>query len=212
MSRRWVILVVVLSSVALIAGCGDPPTKVGDVCQMDEHCGGTEGSFNLLCDVSIPGGSCVVENCTPEEPPPDKDTPDVPEDEGTCPSGSRCIRECPQGAEACLETEIRNVCRRSCDQQSDCGEVIVCRWKYDKADACKEDCCTEECNGNEICINDCIIAEGACEDKCKDKRYEECKNEMECTPVWPDTSSSPLPDWIDDPPRACILRDRLYEP
>jgi len=168
MSRRWVILVVVLSSVALIAGCGDPPSKVGDVCQIDDHCGGTEGSFALACDTSIPGGACMVTGCTPDDPA----TPDVNEDDGTCPDGSRCVKEivCPDGASEC------NLCRRTCDQQSDCGEVIVCK---------------------EVCETVDNV------EKCETK----CKNEMECTPFW-----SPLPEGADDPPRACILKGRLYKP
>jgi hypothetical protein len=172
MSKRWAIFIVLLSSVALVAGCGDPPTKVGDVCQIDDHCGGTEGSFALVCDITIPGGSCMVQGCTPDNPV----TEDIDEDDGTCPDGSRCVIECPMGVKDCTAEESMNVCRRTCDQQSDCGEVIVCKEKCETVDE----------------VEKCSI---------------ECKNEMECTPFW-----SPLPDEVDDPPRACILKGRLYEP
>lgn len=171
MTKRWVILFVLLSSVALVAGCGDPPTKVGDVCQIDDHCGGTEASFALVCDTTIPGGACMVEGCTPDDPATEAD-----EDDGTCPDGSRCVRECPEGVKNCPEEQARNVCRRTCDQQSDCGEVIRCREVCETVDEVE---------------------------KCK----VECKNEMECTPFW-----SPLPEDADDPPRACILKGRLFTP
>jgi hypothetical protein len=172
MSKRWVLLVVLLSSAALVTGCGDLPTKVGDVCQIDDHCGGTEGTFELACDLTIPGGSCMVQGCTPDKP----DTPDINEDDGTCPDGSRCVRECPMGAKTCDIEDALDLCRRTCDQQSDCGEVIVCGIV-------------------------CETVEG--KETCKEK----CKNEMECTPFW-----SPLPEDADDPPRACILKGRLYKP
>jgi hypothetical protein len=171
MSRRWVLLVVVLSSVALITGCGDPPTKVGDVCQIDDHCGGTEGTFTLACDISIPGGACMVQGCTPDDPATEAD-----EDDGSCPDGSRCVVECPEGVRNCDTEEAMYLCRRSCDQQSDCGEVIVCRERCETVDE----------------VEKCSI---------------ECKNEMECTPFW-----SPLPEEADDPPRACILKGRLFTP
>ena len=171
MSRRWVILVVVLSSVALVAGCGDPPTKVGDVCQIDDHCGATEGDFTLACDITIPGGACMVQGCTPDNPATEAD-----EDDGSCPDGSRCVVECPMGAANCDAAAAMNLCRRTCDQQSDCGEVIVCRERCETVDN----------------VEKCSI---------------ECKNEMECTPFW-----SPLPEDAEDPPRACILKGRLYKP
>ena len=172
MSKRWVILIMLLSSLALVAGCGDPPTKVGDVCQIDDHCGGAEGTFELACDVTIPGGVCMVQGCI-------ADIPDTPEDEGdgSCPDGSRCVVECPLGAKECDIELAMNLCRRTCDQQSDCGEVIVCGIVCETDDEGKETC------------------------------SEKCKNEMECAPFW-----SPLPEDAEDPPRACILKGRLYKP
>ncbi|MFC1655118.1 hypothetical protein ACFL2F_04865 [Myxococcota bacterium] len=171
MSRRWVVLVVLMSSIALIAGCGDPPTKVGDVCQIDDHCGGTEGTFELACDITIPGGACMVQACTADDP-----LTETNEDDGSCPDGSRCVIECPMNAKECPVEQSMNICRRTCDQQSDCGEVIVCRERCETVDN----------------VEKCSI---------------ECKNEMECTPFW-----SPLPEDADDPPRACILKGRLFKP
>jgi hypothetical protein len=108
----------------------------------------------------------MVTGCTPDDPL----TEDTNEEVG-CPEGSRCVKEvlCLAGAEC-------EVCRRTCDQQSDCGEVIVCRERCETVDN----------------VEKCSI---------------ECKNEMECTPFW-----SPLPEEADDPPRACILKGRLYKP
>jgi hypothetical protein len=149
MNKRWVILVGLLFSPALIAGCGDLPTRVGDVCQIDDHCWGTEGSFEFVCDVTIPGGVCMVPGCTPDDPATEEN-----EDDGSCPNGSRCVVECPQDAEECPIEQTMNICRRDCDQQSDCGEVIVCNTV-----------CNPDEEGIEIC-------------------KEECQNEMKCTSFW----------------------------
>jgi len=148
------------------------PTKVGDVCQIDEHCGGTEGDFTLACDTTIPGGVCMVQGCTADDPATEAD-----EDDGSCPGGSRCVAECPAGVTECPIAQATNICRRTCDQQSDCGEVIVCGTVCETNDDGKETC------------------------------SEKCKNEMECAPFW-----SPLPEDADDPPRACILKGRLFKP
>lgn len=202
MSRRWVILVVLTSSIALIAGCGDPPTKVGDVCQIPDHCGGTEGTFALTCDTSIPGGACMVEGCIGDDP-----LTEANEDDGSCPDGSRCVKEveCPDEAAVCFR------CRRTCDQQSDCGEVIVCRERcetVDNVEKCSIECknemeCTpfwspllesDDCDNMETsCLNECGEEDQACEDICTaDKKR--CNSRA------------------DDPPRACILKGRLYKP
>ena len=122
-------------SCLLVSGCGDPPTKVGDVCQTDDHCGAIEDGFALTCDHSIPGGACAVEGCTPD----DFTTEDVSEDEGTCPAGSRCVRE----------GEDLFVCRRACSQQSDCGEVIVCRKRCELVG--EEEKCHTECKNEMEC-------------------------------------------------------------
>jgi hypothetical protein len=135
MNKYGVLVVVLLPLSLLLAGCGDPPTKVGDVCQRNEHCGAEEDGFSLVCDTGIFGGSCTVQGCTSD----DHTTPAVDEDEGTCPADSRCVRE----------GEEDYYCRRTCNQQSDCGEVIVCR------EVCKEEedveVCSEECKNEMEC-------------------------------------------------------------
>lgn len=135
MNKYGVLLVLLLPLGFLLAGCGDPPTKVGDVCQVDLHCGAAEDGFDLECDNGIPGGSCTVMGCTSDDP----DTPAVDEDEPTCPSGSRCVRE----------GETDYFCRRSCNQQSDCGEVIKCNLVCKEEDG--EEVCNEECKNEMEC-------------------------------------------------------------
>jgi hypothetical protein len=139
MKGQWVCVTAMVVA-WITGGCSDVPTRVGDVCQIDDHCGGAEGSLSLKCDNSIPGGACTVESCTMDNP----DTTDVAEDLQSCPEGSRCVRE---GANLYL-------CRRACEQLSDCREVIVCGQK-----------CETDDNGVETCS-------------------QECKNNMECTPFW----------------------------
>lgn len=139
MNKYGVLLVLLLPLGLLLAGCGDPPTKIGDVCQNAGHCGDKEGEFDLVCDTGIPGGSCTVKGCTPD----DHTTPAVAEDEGTCPADSRCVREVDK------TTVYRDYCRRSCNQQSDCGEVIVCREVCKEEDG--EEVCSEECKNEMEC-------------------------------------------------------------
>ena len=210
MSKRWVILVVVLSSLVLVAGCGDPPTKVGDVCQIDDHCGGAEGTFELACDISIPGGVCMVQGCTAD----DKATPED-EDDGTCPDGSRCVMECPEDDDACANGDIEwslNLCRRTCDQQSDCGEVIVCGIVCETDDEGVETC-SEKCKNEMECApfwspllesGDCDQMEVACLTECGDED-QTCKDK--CS-----TDKKQCKSRADDPPRACILKGRLFKP
>ena len=177
----------------LSSGCGDEPTKVGNVCQTDQHCGGTEATFQLFCDNSIPGGYCTIDNCIMDDP----ETEDIAEDKESCPEGSRCVRE---GEDSFL-------CRKECSQQNDCGEVIVCRANPEEIDECIEDCtddlftCDLKCGSNSECLDECA----KCVEKCED--IVECKNEMECAPFW----DLPLEDTPDDAPRACILKNRKYE-
>ncbi len=134
MNKLGVLLVLLLPAGIIVAGCGDEPTKVGDVCLVDEHCGAAESGFTLFCDNGIPGGSCSVLGCTSDDP-----TTDDAEDQGTCPDSSRCVRE----------GESDYYCRRSCNQQSDCGEVIVC------SEVCKVEeeveICSEECKNEMEC-------------------------------------------------------------
>jgi hypothetical protein len=149
MKGRWVILASI-AAFTLVCGCGDPPTQIGEVCQSDQHCGAAEGTLTLTCDHSIPGGSCTVSTCTVDDPA----TPEVAEDETSCPTGSRCIREHIHSGKKCRGTEeTRYVCRRECGQQSECNEVILCGEKCEMVDDV------------EVC-------------------QEECKNRMECVPFW----------------------------
>jgi hypothetical protein len=183
MKGRWVILLTI-AAFTLVCGCGDPPTQIGEVCQTDQHCGATEGTLTLTCDHLIPGGSCTVSTCTVDDP-----TTEMAEDEASCPTGSRCVREHTyrfQDENICRGTDIKKcfgtedtrlVCRRECGQQSECNEVILCGKKCETVDEV------------EVC-------------------EEEYKNRMECVPFW-----SVIPEDNDDAPRACVLfgSDCVYE-
>ncbi len=81
-----------------VAGCGDPPSLMGQPCQVDEHCG-PESGFDLTCDNDVPGGYCYVDSC----------------DDG-CPPGSLCTPDADGEGDAC---------RQACDQVLDCREVIA---------------------------------------------------------------------------------------
>ncbi len=124
----------------LCAGC-DLPTMVGSVCQLDEHCGGMEGALTVTCDHDMPGGSCTVEGCTPDDP----DTLDVAEDATSCPPGTRCVVEKLPLSHRCKGSqETRTVCRNSCTHKGECPEVIFCGPR-----------CWEE-DGQEVCVTECI--------------------------------------------------------
>jgi len=147
MKEKSIIILALLAVVALSAGCGDPPTMVGEVCQTDDHCGGSEQDLSLTCDHSVPGGSCTVTECELDNP----DTLDVAEDLETCPEGSRCVREFIRTAPKCdKDTETRLVCRRSCTQQGDCGEVILCDPSCKEVDG--EEVCSTECKNRIMCV------------------------------------------------------------
>jgi len=113
--------------------CGSPPTKIGNDCQTDAHCGGQESQLTLTCDHTIPGGSCTVDSCTPDDPA----TVKVDESDG-CPDGARCV----------TEKDDRNVCRRACERSVDCGEVVLC------AEACASEGsgCKTECKNRMLCL------------------------------------------------------------
>jgi hypothetical protein len=129
------------------ASCGEPATRVGGVCQTSDHCGGGENNLALVCDNSIPGGSCTVTPCTPDDPA----TPEA-EDKTSCPEGSRCVRECPAGVRCdSVDRETVLVCRRGCSQQADCHEVIVCGPVCTPLDGGGEEC-HEECKNQMECI------------------------------------------------------------
>jgi hypothetical protein len=146
MKNRWGIIVLALWGLALVGGCSDLPTMVGEVCQTDDHCGGQEESLTLTCDHAVPGGSCTVSECTPDNP----DT-EALEDEMSCPQGARCVQEHVTFAKKCRGTEpTRFVCRRECEQQSDCGEVILCGLKCEIVD--DEEVCEEECKNRMECV------------------------------------------------------------
>lgn len=140
-------ILVVLALALAVASCGEPATRVGSVCQTSDHCNKTEDNLALTCDNSIPGGSCTVTPCTPDDPA----TPDA-EDRASCPEGSRCVRECPAGVRCDgLARQTVLACRRACSQQADCHEVIVCAPVCSPLDGGGEEC-HEECKNQMECI------------------------------------------------------------
>jgi len=175
--------------IAALAGCGDLPTRVGDVCQTDEHCGSGEQNFTLTCDHAVPGGSCTVRECTPDDP----DTLDLTEGETSCPAGSRCVLELARMTNKCLgATETRLVCRRSCEQQSDCGEAILCGKSCEMVD--DKEVCHEECKNSMMCVP--------------------FWNHLPDYENWPDTTrKSDAQEAAENPPRACVLygADCVYQ-
>lgn len=160
----------------LALSCNGPASRIGQVCQQDQHCGGEEEGLTLSCDFQTPGGSCTVTDCTPDDP----DTLDVAEDEQSCPAGSRCVREKNPLSYRCKgATETRLVCRPECGQRGDCPEVIVCSQK-----------CTSDDNGNETC-------QEVCENRM------EC---VPFWSHLPDANlSAEAAAAAENPPRACVL-------
>jgi len=119
------IALAVLLLAGIQGGCGTP-TRVGEVCQTNDHCG-KEGDFQLTCDLSVPGGTCALVGCTPDDP----TTTGVAEDEDSCPEGSRCVKE---------GTNV-NICRRSCSIPTDCREAVYCAQECaDQGNSCKTKC------------------------------------------------------------------------
>jgi hypothetical protein len=143
--------------ILLLPGC-EPATHIGDPCQLDPHCGGREDNLDLECDNTIPGGSCTVADCTLDDP-----ATAGAEDASSCPSGSRCVQECKVevkcqtigGQQSCAwacksdgSTALR--CRRACQQQSDCREVIVCGPKCEMVE--DQEVCHQECTNHSECV------------------------------------------------------------
>jgi hypothetical protein len=180
MERLWLSLACCFLA-TVPAGCGDLPTRVGDFCQTDQHCGSGEQSFTLTCDHNMPGGSCTVTECTPDDP----DTLDVAEDETSCPAGSRCVLELARTSNKCLgASETHLVCRRSCEQQSDCAEAILCGKSCELVD--DKEVCHEECKNRMMCVP----FWGHLPD------YEN----------WPDPArKADAEKAAENPPRACVL-------
>ncbi len=111
-----------LWAAAAAAGCGDVPSRIGEPCQTDAHCGTADGQA-LVCDHTIPGGSCTLRGCDPG----------LPE---SCPAGALCVAE--QDAPA-----AGGSCRRACDDVLDCRAVIACGPEPDcdpTAEQCGEHC------------------------------------------------------------------------
>ena len=122
MGRR-IPMVIALAFALSMTACGDPPTRIGQTCQTDAHCG-NEGEFSLSCDHSIPGGACTLEGCDPAQT-------------SSCPAGAVCM---PEGDES--------ACRLACQQAFDCREVIACR----PDPACQEvEGCEEHCDNAMTC-------------------------------------------------------------
>lgn len=111
-----------IGAFCLLSGCGDEPSRIGQPCQDDAHCG-TEAGLELVCDHTIPGGSCTLRGCDPVQP-------------GSCPKGALCVTE-GEGADG------TTACRRACDDVLDCREVIACGPEPDcdpTAEKCGERC------------------------------------------------------------------------
>lgn len=128
-AARRLVLCGVLAALVSAAGCG---RKVGDDCRTSADCdpGGTR-----TCDISQPGGYCIVEGC----------------DARSCPEDSFCMRFFPEmflsqrcgpaagGAECrpdelCLDSGVcarrdleRRVCVQSCGDNDDCRDAYECR-------------------------------------------------------------------------------------
>jgi len=131
---------VFVTVVSLLGSGCDLPTRVGSVCQLDQHCGGKEGELQLVCDHQLPGGLCTVEGCTPDNP----DTLDVAEDAASCPPGTRCVLEKSPLMHRCKTSgEVRAVCRPQCTHRGECPEVMFCGTR-----------CFEQ-NGEEVCVEEC---------------------------------------------------------
>jgi hypothetical protein len=98
---------------ALAAGAAcEGGTRIGAPCQLDAHCGQEQG-FALVCQTSVPGGSCTLRDCTPDDPA-------TPEDEslGSCPASARCVRD---------GIRPRYLCRLACWTPADCRPIWDCQ-------------------------------------------------------------------------------------
>jgi hypothetical protein len=112
--------------VALTVGCGH---KVGDSCTNSADCDPSGGT--RTCDLSQPGGYCIVEGC----------------DARSCPSDSVCVRFFPCDPAAACTTAVPGSC---CDP----GEVCVADELGIGACArttLEKRACVQTCGGNGDC-------------------------------------------------------------
>ena len=131
----------VLCLLALSLGLGACGRKIGDACSSSADCDPTSGT--RTCDLSQPGGYCLLEGC----------------DARSCPSESVCVRFFP---EALLMPTSTNACNPasalpscapdqfcvpiSCaDGDQGCMGGICARLSWEKRD------CVQSCGGNGDC-------------------------------------------------------------
>ncbi|HEY8926427.1 MAG TPA: hypothetical protein VIU64_18725 [Polyangia bacterium] len=127
-----------------VAGCGH---KIGDACTNSADCDPSGG--NRTCDLSQPGGYCIVEGC----------------DARSCPDDSVCMRFFPEQplldpAKACDPTAtcsgpMSGIC---CDVDEEClpdvknpGQAACARTSLEKR-ACVQSCGGDgDCRGGYVC-------------------------------------------------------------
>ena len=106
--KLWLLCVLV----AVAAGC---KPKIGDDCRISTDC---SAAGDRLCDITAPGGYCVVYNCEPDT---------CPEDESLCVEFgaqrspiAKCVDKQSPSPYA------RAFCMATCDKDSDCRSGYTC--------------------------------------------------------------------------------------
>lgn len=129
-----------------VAGCGH---KIGDACSNSADCDPSGG--NRTCDISQPGGYCIIEGCDARSCPDDsvcvRFFPEQPlldatnacdvaatctgamSETGCCDPGEVCLPDVKTpGQAACVRTSLeKRACVQSCDNDGDCRGGYVCR-------------------------------------------------------------------------------------
>ena len=125
-ARRFSFTVAVLVLSLGAASCG---RKIGDSCTTSADCDPSGGTRS--CDLSQPGGYCVIEGC----------------DARSCPDDSFCVRFYPSGysSEACAASA-------DCQAGEDCVNGFCVRASLEKR------ICVQSCGGNGDCRGGYVCA------------------------------------------------------
>ena len=145
--RSWLVAAGLFVAVAVLgaAGCGH---KIGDACTNSADCDPSGG--NRTCDLSEPGGYCIIEGCDARSCPSDsvcvRFFPEQPLLDPTkacdpaavctapasgvcCDPGEECLSDAKNpGQAACARLSLeKRACVQGCNENGDCRSGYVCR-------------------------------------------------------------------------------------
>jgi hypothetical protein len=133
----------VLAATALLISLGGCGHKVGDACTNSADCDPSGGT--RTCDLSQPGGYCIVDGCDARSCPSDSvcarffpeqpllpvkvcDATAVPPAPTGCDADEICLPDANVGAASCVRAALeKRACVETCGSDGDCRGGYVCQ-------------------------------------------------------------------------------------